>query len=197
MSDELHATKTEPVLQWQTKEELQRWKRKVADEHQRLKHKEEDFKNGRKQVQSTFDVEKGKSEVKEGKCWRGSRHELGEYKDVENKVEEERVKENMEKVGATSQEVGKRLAMRCGREEKRGTASLSSPEETKLRRRMKKEEKRKVEEETRRMQEEQRIKEEIMRIKEENRKILKPNVVERDEKTSQGKEDTHTRRGRQ
>ena len=116
---------------------------------------------------------------------------------------EERVIEDVEKVVAfkdklipTSQGEEQKVAMRSEKEGKRETASLTSPKETKTERRKKKEEKRKIEEEIRRFKEEKRIKEEVMRIKEENRKILKQKVVEKDEESSQGKEDTHRRRSR-
>ena len=209
MSDEMHATKTEPVLRWQTKEELQRGKRKVANEQQRLKQDEEAGKSGKKrarEIQSDCDTKKGKPEAKEGKHWRETRHAeiLGESKEVKTKEEEERVIENVDKVGAikdklisNSQEEEQRVAMRSEREGKRETASLTSPKETKTERRKRKEGERKIEEEIRRIQEEKRIKEEVMRIKEENRKILKQKVAEKDDKSSQSKEDTHRRRSRQ
>ena len=208
MSDEMHATKTEPVLRWQTKEELQRRKRKVATEQQRLKQDEEAGKNGKKrarEIQSDSDVKKGKPEAKEGERWRERRHAeiLGESKEVKAKEEEERVIENVDKAVAykdklipTIQEEGQSVAMRSEKEGKRETASLTSPKESKTERRKRKEAKRKIEEEIRRIQEEKRIKEEVMRIKEENRKILKQKLVEKDDKSSQGKEDTQRRRGR-
>ena len=205
----MHATKTEPVLRWQTKEELQRGKRKVANEQQRLKQDEEAGKSGKKrgrEIQPDCDTKKGKPEAKEGKHWRETRHAeiLGESKEVKTKEEEERVIENVEKVVAykdklisNSQEEEQRVAMRSEREGKRETASLTSPKETKTERRKRKEGERKIEEEIRRIQEEKRIKEEVMRIKEENRKILKQKVAEKDDKSSQSKEDTHRRRSRQ
>ena len=49
MSDKMRTTKAEPVLLWQTREEVLRWKTKVDEEEQRRKNnvEEEDRNNKR------------------------------------------------------------------------------------------------------------------------------------------------------
>ena len=73
MSEEMHATKAEPVLLWQTKEELQRWKSRVEEE-QRRKPSVEDGKKGRKR-EIKPPVEKVELEATEGKRRKGTRSE--------------------------------------------------------------------------------------------------------------------------
>ena len=59
MSDEMHVTKTEPVLRWQTKEEFQRWERRVHEAKQRFKDGVGDEKEGRKRGRGGAMCERG------------------------------------------------------------------------------------------------------------------------------------------
>ena len=108
MSDEMHVTKAEPVLQWQTKEEFQRWEIRVHEAKQRRKDGVEDEKEGRKrgrEIQSDGEGEKVESESNEGKHRRGPRHgeQLKESEEVKTKGEKKGASENSVKLIPTSQ----------------------------------------------------------------------------------------------
>ena len=115
MSDEMHVTKTEPVLRWQTKEEIQRWERRVHEAKQRRKDGVDDEKEGRKRgrgIQSDGEGEKVESESNEGKQRRGPRHEeqLKESEEVKIKGEKKGASENSVKLIPTSHEKKKTTA---------------------------------------------------------------------------------------
>ena len=112
-SEEMHATKTEPVLRWQTKEELQRWKIRVDEKEQKRRNGvDNDGKRGRKReggIQYDGIREKIKLEANEGKHRRvttceGQMKEPGE---VNIKIEERGVRESTANLIPKGQEKGK------------------------------------------------------------------------------------------
>ena len=111
---EMHLTKTEPVLRWQTKEELQRWKTSVDEEEQRRRRSVEEGNQGSKrerEIQADAYGKEVKSvEANEGKHRRTRRYveQLKDSEQVKTTVDERGVREsNVKLIPTTSQEKGK------------------------------------------------------------------------------------------